>query len=158
MEYCKHCSKPILSDLKNQIYCSSECWRESKSNTKVEINELEVEEKSAFYVWSSIFSMLFGLFLLLILFVTFIKNEEAFLPLFTISAGMLALITIQNIFPKEEIKKLLNRVSGHAVAVGPRPHASPIRCATICQAISFPIIFEMSDADALPSHQPSCFI
>ena len=40
MEYCKHCSKPILSDLENQIYCSSECWRESKSNTDTEIKDL----------------------------------------------------------------------------------------------------------------------
>jgi len=62
---------------------------------------------SALYVWSAIISMLFGLFLLLILSATFIKSEEAFLPLFTISAGMLALIVSQNIFPKEEIKKLL---------------------------------------------------
>ena len=107
MEYCKHCSKPILSDLENQIYCSSECWRESKFNTETDINELEIVKKSALYVWSAIISMLFGLFLLLILSATFIKSEEAFLPLFTISAGMLALITIQNIFPKEEIKKLL---------------------------------------------------
>ena len=107
MEYCKHCSKPILSDLDNQVYCSSECWRESKFNTETEINELEVEQKSALYVWSAIVSMLFGLFSLLILSATFIKIEEAFLPLFTISAGMLALIVSQNIFPKEEIKKLL---------------------------------------------------
>ena len=107
MEYCKHCSKPILSDLDNQIYCSSECWRESKFNTETDINELEIVKKSALYVWSAIISMLFGLFLLLILSATFIKSEEAFLPLFTISAGMLALIVSQNIFPKEEIKKLL---------------------------------------------------
>ena len=107
MEYCKNCSKPILSDLENQIYCSSECWRESKSNTDTEINELEIEKKSALYVWSAIISMFIGLFLLLILSATFIKSEEAFLPLFTISAGMLALIVSQNIFPKEEIKKLL---------------------------------------------------
>ena len=107
MEYCKNCSKPILSDSDNQVYCSGECWRESKSNAKVEINELEIEEKSAFYVWSAIFSMLFGLFLLLFLFVTFIKNEELFLPLFTITTGILVLIIIQNIFPKEEINKLL---------------------------------------------------
>ena len=107
MEYCKHCSKPILSDLENQIYCSGECWRESKFNTETDINELEIVKKSALYVWSAIISMLFGLFLLLILSATFIKSEEAFLPLFTISAGMLALIVSQNIFPKEEIKKLL---------------------------------------------------
>ena len=65
MDYCKHCSKPILSDLENQVYCSSECWRESKSST--DINELEIEEKSLLYIWSSIISMLFGLFLLLML-------------------------------------------------------------------------------------------
>ena len=108
MEYCKHCSKPILSDLENQIYCSSECWRESKSNTDTEIKDLEIERKSALYVWSAIISMFIGLFLLLILSATFIKSEEAFLPLFTISAGFLALIVSQNVFPKEEIKKLLS--------------------------------------------------
>ena len=107
MEYCKHCSKPILSDLENQIYCNSECWRESKSNAKVEINELEIESKSAFYVWSAIISMLFGLFLLLIFSATLIKNEDLFLPFFTITTGILVLIIIQNIFPKEEINKLL---------------------------------------------------
>ena len=108
MEYCKHCSKPILSDLEDQIYCSSECWRKSKSNTDTEINELEMEKKSALYVWSAIISMFIGLFLLLILSATFIKSEEAFLPLFTISAGVLALIVSQNVFPKEEVKKLLS--------------------------------------------------
>ena len=108
MEYCKNCSKPILSDLENQIYCSSECWRESKSNTDTEINELEIEDKSAFYVWSAIFSMLFGLFLLLILTATVVKSEELFLPLFTISAGILVLVALQNILPKEEIKRLLS--------------------------------------------------
>ena len=108
MEYCKHCSKPILSELENQIYCSSECWRKSKSNTDTEINELEMEKKSDLYVWSAIISMFIGLFLLLILSATFIKSEEAFLPLFTISAGVLALIVSQNVFPKEEVKKLLS--------------------------------------------------
>tara|TARA_Y100001934_G_scaffold236683_1_gene288346 strand:- start:310 stop:1080 length:771 start_codon:yes stop_codon:yes gene_type:complete len=108
MEYCKHCSKPILSELENQIYCSSECWRKSKSNTDTEINELEIERKSDLYVWSAIISMFIGLFLLLILSATFIKSEEAFLPLFTISAGVLALIVSQNVFPKEEVKKLLS--------------------------------------------------
>ena len=108
MEYCKHCSKPILSELENQIYCSSECWRKSKSNTDTEINELEIEKKSDLYVWSAIISMFIGLFLLLILSATFIKSEEAFLPLFTISAGVLALIVSQNVFPKEEVKKLLS--------------------------------------------------
>ena len=108
MEYCKHCSKPILSELENQIYCSSECWRKSKSKTDTEINELEMEKKSDLYVWSAIISMFIGLFLLLILSATFIKSEEAFLPLFTISAGVLALIVSQNVFPKEEIKKLLS--------------------------------------------------
>ena len=108
MEYCKNCSKPILSDLENQVYCNSECWRESKFITETVINESEIEKKSAIYVWSAIISMFFGLFLLLILSATFIKSEEAFLPLFTISAGMLALIVSQNIFPKEEIKKLLS--------------------------------------------------
>ena len=58
MEYCKHCSKPILSDLENQIYCSSECWRESKSDPEVEISEIDIEKKSTFYVWSSIISCL----------------------------------------------------------------------------------------------------
>ena len=107
MEYCKNCSKPILSDLENQIYCSSECWRESKSNTDTEINELEIEKKSALYVWSAIISMFIGLFLLLILSATVIKSEEAFLPLFTISAGILALLVLQNVLPKDEIKELL---------------------------------------------------
>jgi len=108
MEYCKHCSKPILSDLEDQIYCSSECWRESKSNTDTESNELEIEKKSALYVWSAIISMFIGLFLLLILSATFIKSEEAFLPLFTISAGVLVLVVLQNILPKEEIRRLLS--------------------------------------------------
>tara|TARA_B100000965_G_C19442880_1_gene691693 strand:- start:151 stop:921 length:771 start_codon:yes stop_codon:yes gene_type:complete len=108
MDYCKHCSKPILSDLENQVYCSSECWRKSKFNSETDVNELEIEKKSALYVWSAIISMFLGLFLLLILSATFIKSEEAFLPLFTISAGVLALIVSQNVFPKEEVKKLLS--------------------------------------------------
>ena len=45
MEYCKHCSKPILSDLENQVYCSSECWRESKAVTETDIGELEMEKQ-----------------------------------------------------------------------------------------------------------------
>ncbi|OIR23589.1 MAG: hypothetical protein BEU00_01890 [Marine Group III euryarchaeote CG-Epi3] len=106
MDYCKHCSKPILSDLENQVYCSSECWRESKSST--DINELEIEEKSLLYIWSSIISMLFGLFLLLMLTATIINSEEVFLPVFTISAGLLVLIVLQSILPKEEIKQLLS--------------------------------------------------
>lgn len=106
MDYCKHCLKPILSDLENQVYCSSECWRESKSST--DINELEIEEKSLLYIWSSIISMLFGLFLLLMLTATIIKSEEVFLPVFTISAGLLVLIVLQSILPKEEIKQLLS--------------------------------------------------
>jgi len=107
MEYCKNCSKPILSDLENQIYCSSECWRESKSNTDTEINELEMEKQSALYVWSSIISMLIGLFLLLMLTAT-VVSEEVFLPVFTISAGVLVLVALQNMLPKEEIKRLLS--------------------------------------------------
>ena len=106
MDYCKHCSKPILSDLENQVYCSSECWRESKSSS--DINELEIEEKSLLYIWSSIISMLFGLFLLLMLTATIINSEEVFLPVFTISAGLLVLIVLQSILPKEEIKQLLS--------------------------------------------------
>ena len=43
MEYCKHCSKPILSELENQIYCSSECWRESKSEIKNEEDSITTE-------------------------------------------------------------------------------------------------------------------
>ena len=111
MEYCKNCSKPILSDLDNQVYCSSECWRELKFNTDtdiVEIDELEIEKKSALYVWSTIISMFFGLFLFLILSSTIIKSEEVFLPLFTISAGILVLIVLQNILPKDEITSLLS--------------------------------------------------
>ena len=108
MEYCKNCSKPILSDLENQIYCSSECWRESKSDSSLNQNELEIETKSAAYVWSAIFSMFFGLFLFLILLSTFIDNEEIFLPVFTISAGVLVLVVLQNILPKEEIRRLLS--------------------------------------------------
>ena len=108
MEYCKHCSKPILSDLENQVYCSSECWRESKAVTETDIGELEMEKQSALYVWSSIISMLVGLFLLLMLTATVVNSEEAFLPVFTISAGVLALIVSQNVFPKEEVKKLLS--------------------------------------------------
>ena len=72
MEYCKHCSKPILSELENQIYCSSECWRESKSEIKNEEDSITTETKSALYVWSSIISMLFGLFFLLMLTATVI--------------------------------------------------------------------------------------
>ena len=58
MEYCKHCSKPILSDLENQIYCSSECWRESKAALKNEEDITTIKTESALYVWSSIISML----------------------------------------------------------------------------------------------------
>ena len=108
MEYCKHCSKPILSELENQIYCSSECWRESKSEIKNEEDSITTETKSALYVWSSIISMLFGLFLLLMLTATVIKSEEVFLPVFTISAGVLVLVSLQNILPKEEIRRLLS--------------------------------------------------
>jgi len=107
MEYCKHCSKPILSDLENQVYCSSECWRESKAVTETDIGELEMEKQSALYVWSSIISMLVGLFLLLILTAT-VVSEEVFLPVFTISAGVLVLVALQNILPKEELKRLLS--------------------------------------------------
>ena len=108
MEYCKHCSKPILSDLENQIYCSSECWRESKSDSKVEISEIDIEKKSTLYVWSSIISMFVGLFLLLMVTATVVNSEEVFLPLFTISAGVLVLVVLQNILPKEEINRLLS--------------------------------------------------
>ena len=73
MEYCKHCSKPILSDLENQIYCSSECWRESKSGSKLEISETDIEKKSTLYVWSSIISMFVGLFLLLMVTATVVN-------------------------------------------------------------------------------------
>ena len=108
MEYCKHCSKPILSDIEYQIYCSSECWRKSKSDSKVEISETDIEKKSTLYVWSSIISMFIGLFLLLMLTATVVNSEEVFLPLFTISAGALVLVVLQNILPKEEIKGLLS--------------------------------------------------
>ena len=108
MEYCKHCSKPILSDLENQIYCSSECWRESKAALKNEEDITTIKTESALYVWSSIISMLIGLFLLLMLTATVVKSEEVFLPVFTISAGFLVLVVLQNILPKEEIKRLLS--------------------------------------------------
>ena len=108
MEYCKHCSKPILSDLENQIYCSSECWRESKAALKNEEDIVTIETESALYVWSSIISMLIGLFLLLMLTATVVSSEEVFLPVFTISAGVLVLFVLQKILPKEEIKQLLS--------------------------------------------------
>ena len=108
MEYCKHCSKPILSDLENQIYCSSECWRESRLDSNKEIEEINIEKKSVLYVFSSIISMFFGLFLLLMFVATVVNNEEVFLPVFTISAGLLVLVVLQNILPKEEIKQLLS--------------------------------------------------
>lgn len=108
MEYCKHCSKPILSDLENQVYCSSECWRKSKSDSNVEISDIEIEKKSAIYVWSSIISMLIGLFLLLMLTGAVVNSAEVFLPIFTISAGVLVLVVLQNILPKGEIKSLLS--------------------------------------------------
>ena len=108
MEYCKHCSKPILSDLEDQIYCSSECWRESKLEIENSEVPTTVETKSALYVWSSIISMFVGLFLLLMLTATAVNSEEVFLPVFTISAGVLVLVVLQNILPKEEIKELLS--------------------------------------------------
>jgi len=108
MEYCKHCSKPILSDLENQIYCSSECWRESKAALKNEEDITTIKTESALYVWSSIISMLIGLFLLLMLTATVVKSEEVFLPVFTISAGFLVLVVLQNMLPKDEIKRLLS--------------------------------------------------
>jgi len=108
MEYCKHCSKPILSDLENQIYCSSECWRKSRLDSNKEIEEINIEKKSVLYVFSSIISMFFGLFLLLMFVATVVNNEEVFLPVFTISAGLLVLVVLQNILPKEEIKQLLS--------------------------------------------------
>ena len=87
MEYCKHCSKPILSGLEYQIYCSSECWRESKSIIENEEESVAIKPESALYVWSSIFSMFIGLFLFLMLIATIVSSEEVFLPAFTISAG-----------------------------------------------------------------------
>ena len=108
MEYCKHCSKPILSDLENQVYCSSECWRESKAVLKNEEDIKPIETESALYVWSSIISMFVGLFLLLMVTATVVKSEEVYLPVFTISAGFLVLIVLQKILPKEEIKRLLS--------------------------------------------------
>ena len=108
MEYCKHCSKPILSGLEYQIYCSSECWRESKSIIENEEESVTIKRESALYVWSSIFSMFIGLFLFLMLIATIVSSEEVFLPAFTISAGFLVLIVLQNVLPKEEIKQLLS--------------------------------------------------
>ena len=108
MEYCKRCSKPILSDLENQIYCSSECWRASKSELNDEEDEIIVETKSILYVWSSIISMFVGLFLLLMVTATVVNSEEVFLPVFTISAGVLVLFVLQNILPKDEINRLLS--------------------------------------------------
>ncbi|MFL2940512.1 MAG: lysostaphin resistance A-like protein [Candidatus Poseidoniales archaeon] len=108
MEYCKRCSKPILSDLENQIYCSSECWRASKSELNDEEDEIIVETKSTLYVWSSIISMFVGLFLLLMVTATVVNSEEVFLPVFTISAGVLVLFVLQNILPKDEINRLLS--------------------------------------------------
>ena len=43
MEYCKNCSKPILSDIEYQVYCSSKCWRESKLDSKVEVSDIDFE-------------------------------------------------------------------------------------------------------------------
>ena len=111
MEYCKHCSKPILSDLENQIYCSSECWRESKSGSNVENSETDIEKKSTLYVWSSIISMFIGLFLLLMVTATVVNSEEVFLPLFTISAGVLVLVVLQNILSILNLKKLKTQCS-----------------------------------------------
>ena len=108
MEYCKHCSKPILSGLEYQIYCSSECWRESKSIIENEEESVAIKPESVLYVWSSIFSMFIGLFLFLMLIATIVSSEEVFLPAFTISAGFLVLIVLQNVLPKEEIKQLLS--------------------------------------------------
>ena len=75
MEYCKRCSKPILSDLENQIYCSSECWRASKSELNDEEDEIILETKSTLYVWSSIIYMFVGLFLLLMVTATVVNSE-----------------------------------------------------------------------------------
>jgi len=108
MEYCKRCSKPILSDLEDQVYCSSDCWRESKSEMKSKEESITIETKSTLYVWSSIISMFVGLFLLLMITATIVNSEEVFLPVFTISAGVLVLVTLQNILPKDEIKGLLS--------------------------------------------------
>ncbi|MEC7697446.1 MAG: hypothetical protein VX566_01255, partial [Candidatus Thermoplasmatota archaeon] len=108
MEYCKHCSKPILSGLEHQIYCSSECWRESKSIIENEKESVTIKPESALYVWSSIFSMFIGLFLFLMLTATIVSSEEVFLPAFTISAGFLVLTVLQNVLPKEEFKQLLS--------------------------------------------------
>ena len=101
-------TKNYFTDLENQIYCSSECWRKSKAALKNEEDIMTIETESALYVWSSIISMLIGLFLLLMLTATVVSSEEVFLPVFTISAGVLVLFVLQKTLPKEEIKQLLS--------------------------------------------------
>ena len=124
MEFCKHCSKPILSDLENQVYCSSECWRESKAVTETDIGELEMEKQSALYVWSSIISMLVGLsipfcFLMTYLILYTLDMEVNFLVMMGLLLGMGMLIDGSIVITEYADKKIaegLSRVEGYTLA------------------------------------------
>ncbi len=99
MELCKTCSKPILSEKEDQVYCSYECW---SSRHKI------LEKESALIVWSSIFSMLVFLALLLIIVFVITDQSELAMPLFTFIAGLFVFFVLKQISTSEETKNLFS--------------------------------------------------
>ena len=80
MEYCKHCSKPIISDEENQIYCNYVCFQDylKKKDGENSVIRLKIEKATepAHIVWFSIIAMIVGLFGILFLISAIIESVE----------------------------------------------------------------------------------
>lgn len=111
MEYCKHCSKPIISDEENQIYCNYVCFQDylKKKDGENSVIRLKIEKATepAHIVWFSIIAMIVGLFGILFLISAIIESVELSLSIFMFSSGIIIYFVLKSIMPSTSFKKLL---------------------------------------------------
>lgn len=108
MEYCKHCSMPIVSDIEDQIYCSNQCWVSSRQTNSD-------ERWPAWRVWVSIFGIFVLLFSLLVLVTTFIEELLYFVIISTTLSAILVFFILKNLHTPESFKELLKFPSNREV-------------------------------------------
>ena len=100
MEYCKNCLTPIISDIKDQVYCSNQCWISSR-----QINS--DKRWSAWRVWCSIVGIFALLFVLLIVVTSFVEELVYFVVVSTILSGILVFLILKNSHTSESFRELL---------------------------------------------------
>jgi len=111
MEFCKNCSKAIVSLEGEQIYCSYQCLQEYLDNRDLEDSVpdkiSESQTISAWIVWFSIISMLMALFGILLIISAITENVELSLAIFMFVSGIIVCLVLKDTVSSGQFDKLL---------------------------------------------------